>query len=45
MSEISIITITQYSRFNCLKNLYNIIKNQDYKKIKEWIIVEGSQSI
>ena len=44
MSSVSIVTITQYSRFNCLKNLYNLIQLQDYINIKEWIIVEGSKN-
>jgi glycosyltransferase involved in cell wall biosynthesis len=42
--SVSIVTITQYSRFNCLKNLYNLIKLQDYTNIKEWVIVEGSKN-
>jgi len=45
MSKVSIVTITQYSRFECIKNLYEIIRRQDYKEIVEWIIVEGSQNI
>ena len=45
MTSVSIVTITQYSRFNCLKNLYNLIQLQDYTNIKEWIIVEGSKNI
>jgi len=44
MSSVSIVTITQYSRFNCLENLYNLIQLQDYTNIKEWVIVEGSKS-
>jgi glycosyltransferase involved in cell wall biosynthesis len=44
MKTVSIVTITQYSRFNCLKNLYNLIELQDYTNIKEWIIVEGSKT-
>jgi len=44
MTSVSIVTITQYSRFNCLKNLYNLIHLQDYTNIKEWIIVEGSKN-
>ena len=42
--SISIITVTQYSRFNCLLLLQEMIQNQDYPFIKEWIIVEGSKS-
>ena len=45
MTSVSILTITQYKRFNCLKNLYDIIQEQNYTNIKEWIIVEGSQNI
>ena len=44
MTTISIVTITQYSRFNCLKNLYKLIQLQDYINIKEWVIVEGSKT-
>lgn len=44
MQSVSIVTITQYSRFNCLKNLYNLIQLQDYTNIKEWVIVEGSKN-
>jgi len=44
MSTVSIITITQHKRFRCLQNLYEIIKQQEYLLIKEWIIVEGSQN-
>ncbi len=42
---VSIITITQLCRFNCLKILYQMIQNQTYKNILEWVIVEGSQNI
>lgn len=45
MSQVSIVTITQYSRFACLKNLYHLIQRQEYFQIKEWIIVEGSQHL
>jgi glycosyltransferase involved in cell wall biosynthesis len=44
MSTVSLLTITQFSRFALLENLYDIIKRQIYSNIKEWIIVEGSQS-
>ena len=44
-STVSIITITQLKRFNCLLNLYELIKLQDYKNIIEWVIVEGSKNI
>ena len=42
MLKVSIVTITQYSRFNSLQILHQIIQLQDYQNIKEWIIVEGS---
>jgi glycosyltransferase involved in cell wall biosynthesis len=45
MTSVSILTITQHKRFNCLKNLYDIIQEQNYVNIQEWIIVEGSQNI
>lgn len=44
ITSVSIVTITQYSRFDCLKNLYEVILQQDYSTIDEWIIVEGSQT-
>ena len=43
MSSVSIVTITQLSRRECLLNLYELIKLQTYSNIIEWIIVEGSQ--
>ena len=42
--SVSIVTITQYGRFECLEILSTYIENQTYKKIIEWIIVEGSQT-
>jgi len=45
MIHVSIITITQHKRFSNLKQLYHIIQQQLYLQIKEWVIVEGSQSI
>lgn len=42
---VSILTLTQLSRFSCLKILLECIKNQTYQNIKEWIIIEGSQNI
>jgi hypothetical protein len=39
---VSIITITQYKRAGCLKILKDIIKDQTYKNIIEWVLVEGS---
>lgn len=41
---VSLITITQLKRFECLKILFEIICNQTYKNIIEWILVEGSKS-
>jgi len=40
---VSILTITQSVRFECLKILYMMIQRQLYKGINEWVIVEGSQ--
>ena len=42
--SVSIVTITQFSRFKCIIILLKIIKNQTYKNIIEWILVEGSQN-
>jgi len=42
-SLVSIITITQYKRYNCLLILYELIKLQTYKNIVEWVLVEGSK--
>jgi glycosyltransferase involved in cell wall biosynthesis len=41
--SVSIITITQYKRFECIKILLDLIKSQTYSNIIEWIIVEGSK--
>jgi glycosyltransferase involved in cell wall biosynthesis len=43
-TPVSIITISQLIRFECLLNLYELIKLQKYKNIIEWVIVEGSHS-
>jgi hypothetical protein len=43
-SSVSIITVNQYIRHDCLKNLCELIKLQTYKNIIEWVIVEGSQN-
>jgi len=43
--SVSIITITQLKRFELLEILVEIIKNQTYKNIIEWVIVEGSNSV
>lgn len=42
---VSILTITQYSRRECLANLSFLIQQQIYKNIIEWVIVEGSPDI
>ena len=42
---VSLLTITQHSRFPCIQNLYDLIKRQTYTNISEWIIVEGSPSL
>ena len=41
---VSIVTITQLKRFECLEILHDMIKDQTYKNIIEWVIVEGSKS-
>jgi len=41
--SVSIITITQVKRFECLKILLDLIKAQTYSNIIEWVIVEGSK--
>ena len=41
---VSILTVTQLSRNKCLLNLVQFIKNQTYKNIFEWVIVEGSKN-
>jgi len=43
--SVSIVTITQNSRFKCLEILYEFIKNQTYKNIIEWVITEGSKTL
>jgi len=42
--NVSILTITQYVRFECIKILYQMILKQKYKNILEWVLVEGSQN-
>ncbi len=42
---VSLLTITQYSRRECLRNLSMLIKRQIYKNIIEWVIVEGTPDI
>jgi len=41
---VSLLTITQFVRFKCIKILFMMIQRQTYKDITEWVIVEGSQS-
>ena len=43
-TTVSIVTISQYSRIDCLRNLSDLIKFQIYENILEWVIVEGSQT-
>uniref|UniRef100_A0A6C0DAE8 Glycosyltransferase 2-like domain-containing protein n=1 Tax=viral metagenome TaxID=1070528 RepID=A0A6C0DAE8_9ZZZZ len=43
-SSVSLITINQLVRKDCLLNLYELIKLQTYDNIIEWIIVEGSKT-
>lgn len=43
-SNVSILTITQLSRHDNLKILFELIQTQTYKNILEWIIVEGSNT-
>ena len=43
-ARVSILTITQLSRYECLLILYDLIKSQTYENILEWVIVEGSQN-
>lgn len=42
MLAVSLVTISQYVRIDFLKILVKCIKNQDYKNIIEWIIVDTS---
>jgi len=42
-SSVSLVTITQLKRFNCLEILRDLIKEQTYNNIIEWVIVEGSK--
>jgi len=42
--SVSIITVTQLKRFNCLQILKDLIKDQTYNNIIEWVIVEGSKT-
>jgi glycosyltransferase involved in cell wall biosynthesis len=40
---VSIVTISQFKRFNCLQILNDLIAEQTYTNIIEWVIVEGSK--
>ena len=42
--SVSIVTITQLKRKECIKILCDIINTQTYKNIVEWVIVEGSKN-
>jgi glycosyltransferase involved in cell wall biosynthesis len=42
---VSILTLTQLSRNDSLKITYDCILNQTYDNIKEWIIVDASQTV
>jgi hypothetical protein len=41
---VSIVTITQLKRFDCLQILCDIVNTQTYKNIIEWVVVEGSRN-
>lgn len=43
-SSVSIVTISQYKRFQCLEILSDLITDQTYDNIVEWVIVEGSET-
>ena len=45
LSSVSIVTITQLSRFKSLQICLETIKQQTYTNIIEWVIVEGSPTI
>jgi len=44
LPTVSIVTLTQLKRFACMEILKDVIKEQTYKNIIEWIIVEGSKT-
>lgn len=44
LPTVSILTITQFNRFECLKILTEFINYQTYKNIIEWVIIEGSNT-
>jgi len=41
---VSIITVSQLKRFNCLEILKDLIRDQTYNNIIEWVIIEGSKN-
>jgi glycosyltransferase involved in cell wall biosynthesis len=41
---VSIVTITQFKRFPCLLILRDLIKDQTYDNIIQWVLVEGSKN-
>ena len=43
--KVSIVTVTQIKRQETIKITSELIKNQTYKKIIEWVIVEGSTNL
>jgi len=43
LPTVSIVTISQFKRFNCLQILCDLIRDQTYTNIIEWVIVEGSK--
>ena len=42
--KVSLITVTQFARYECLQTLYDLIQLQTYNHILEWVIVEGSRN-
>jgi len=45
LPSVSIITITQYGRFESFKILFEMVRLQTYTNIQEWTIVEGSPTL
>jgi hypothetical protein len=42
LPPVSVLTVTQYSRRPCLEILKDLLANQTYSNIVEWVLVEGS---
>ena len=42
--SVSLVTISQLKRFSCLQILEDLIKEQTYDNIIEWVIMEGSKT-